>query len=187
MEYPELVLISDQMFWYYKGYEQGYTTPMNSEFAVVTAHEVGHNWFYAAVGNDEYREAWLDESFASYCEHVYRKYVSDHKLGDRYEWADGEAETWDLSRGHDRYIDLPAGKLNNYQTTVYPYGCYFLLRLRRCMGDEQFTKMMHEYYKTYCLRVADTRGFLNILQPYIYENPGARRLCQIFLSTYSGK
>jgi Peptidase family M1 domain len=29
-------------------------------------HEVAHQWFYALVGNDQYRDPWLDESFATY-------------------------------------------------------------------------------------------------------------------------
>ncbi len=187
MEYPELVLISDQLFWYYEGYEDGYVKPLSSQLAVVTAHEVGHNWFYGAVGNDEYREAWLDESFASFSEHVYRKYVYDQGLGDEYDWSMGEEETWNQSEGHDPFIDLPANEMRSYQTTVYPYGCYFLLRLRRSMGDEQFTQMMHTYYDTYKLKTATTEGFLTVLKPYILQNPEAGRLCQVFLSSYRGK
>ena len=31
-------------------------------------HEVAHQWFYALAGNDQYRDPWLDESFATYGE-----------------------------------------------------------------------------------------------------------------------
>ncbi len=42
------------------------------------AHEVRlHEWFYAVVGNDQYREAWLDESFAVYGEFVYQLYTGE--------------------------------------------------------------------------------------------------------------
>lgn len=43
------------------------------------AHEVAHEWFYAAVGNDQYREAWLDESFAVYGEYVYQLYTGENE------------------------------------------------------------------------------------------------------------
>jgi Peptidase family M1 domain len=46
MEYPELVL----------------TIPI----AEVVAHEVAHQWWYGLVGNNQFREPWLDESFAQY-------------------------------------------------------------------------------------------------------------------------
>ena len=29
-------------------------------------HEVAHQWFYALVGNDQFRDPWLDEGFAHY-------------------------------------------------------------------------------------------------------------------------
>ncbi len=29
-------------------------------------HEVAHQWFYALAGNDQFRDPWLDESFATY-------------------------------------------------------------------------------------------------------------------------
>jgi hypothetical protein len=33
-----------------------------------TPHEVGHQWFYALVGNDQGRDPWLDEGLATYAE-----------------------------------------------------------------------------------------------------------------------
>jgi hypothetical protein len=33
---------------------------------VITAHEVAHQWFYSLVGNDQARDPWLDEGFASW-------------------------------------------------------------------------------------------------------------------------
>ena len=46
MEYPELV----------------FSIPV----ADVITHEIAHQWWYALVGNNQYREPWLDESFAQY-------------------------------------------------------------------------------------------------------------------------
>jgi len=46
MEYPELV----------------FSLPL----AEVVAHEVAHQWWYGMVGNNQFAEPWLDESFAQY-------------------------------------------------------------------------------------------------------------------------
>jgi hypothetical protein len=46
MEFPELVFSNSSPF--------------------IVAHEVAHQWWYSIVGNDEYSEPWLDESFATY-------------------------------------------------------------------------------------------------------------------------
>jgi hypothetical protein len=32
------------------------------------SHELGHQWFYGLVGNDQARDPWLDEAFATYAE-----------------------------------------------------------------------------------------------------------------------
>jgi aminopeptidase N len=48
MEYPELI----------------FTMP----FGNVVAHEIAHQWWYGLVGDDQYHDPWLDESFASYME-----------------------------------------------------------------------------------------------------------------------
>ena len=36
------------------------------------SHELGHQWFYGLVGNDQARDPWIDESFATYSEAVDR-------------------------------------------------------------------------------------------------------------------
>jgi hypothetical protein len=35
------------------------------------AHEIAHQWWYGAVGNDEFDEEWLDEAFATYSSERY--------------------------------------------------------------------------------------------------------------------
>ena len=46
MEYPELVFANPA--------------------SVAVVHEIAHQWWYGLVGDDQYREPWLDESFATY-------------------------------------------------------------------------------------------------------------------------
>jgi hypothetical protein len=42
-------------------------------------HEVGHQWFYGLVGNDQYRDPWLDEGLTNYAE----ARVDNRVAGDR--------------------------------------------------------------------------------------------------------
>lgn len=59
MEYPGLVRIAEM-------YADLIEAEGDESLRLDVAHEVAHEWFYAVVGNDQYREAWLDESFAVY-------------------------------------------------------------------------------------------------------------------------
>ncbi len=69
MEMPGLVLLSFPLDADGKKTEIFDYTYVNA--AVTTAHEIAHQWFYCAIGNDQYNEPWLDEAFAEY----YANYV----------------------------------------------------------------------------------------------------------------
>jgi hypothetical protein len=36
--------------------------------AIHLVHEVAHQWFYGLIGNDQHRDPWIDEGFATYAE-----------------------------------------------------------------------------------------------------------------------
>lgn len=59
MEYPGLVMISED-----DHVDNDLSCYTNTSRLI--AHEIAHQWFYAAVGNDQYNEPWLDESFATF-------------------------------------------------------------------------------------------------------------------------
>jgi aminopeptidase N len=57
--------------WYQEGFALLDPTrdPRDVDFVTaVVAHEVAHQWWYGIVGDDQYREPWLDEGFATYFE-----------------------------------------------------------------------------------------------------------------------
>ena len=60
MEYAELITCNA---------EQAYDQPQ------VLSHELGHEWFYLVVGNDEFTEPWIDESMACYISNLYMESV----------------------------------------------------------------------------------------------------------------
>jgi aminopeptidase N len=44
-----------------------------------TPHELGHQWFYGLVGNDQGRDPWLDEGLASYAEARFENTLSSFR------------------------------------------------------------------------------------------------------------
>ena len=45
-------------------------SPNERFFSVIVTHEMAHQWFYAAVGNDLFEHPWLDEGLATYLSYV---------------------------------------------------------------------------------------------------------------------
>jgi Peptidase family M1 domain len=110
MEYPELVLTPPQ--------------------AIVVHHEVAHQWWHGIVGNDEYAEPWLDESFATYA-------------GVRLTGGPGRCEP---PRGRPRltasmkiFGRRPGG---DSRRVVYIGGMCALTTLERRLGRARFDRMM---------------------------------------------
>ena len=61
MEYPNLVMISKDLY--------SKNNIFNLEYVI--AHETAHQWWYGVVGNNEVKEAWLDEGLTEYMTIMY--------------------------------------------------------------------------------------------------------------------
>ena len=70
MEYPNLVLISDELV--------DYETYIN-----VVIHEVCHQWWYGVVGNDEYSYGFLDEGLTDYTTARFYDYYPEYGISSK--------------------------------------------------------------------------------------------------------
>jgi hypothetical protein len=122
---------------------------VNQRTDFVVAHEVAHQWWYAVVGNDIYREPWLDEAFANYSAVVAGSDVLGAEAAEAYYAQEIErayntgVENGDYDAGLaiDEYPSFSA-----YYRAVYGKGAVFLARLRAEIGDEAFFAGMRAYY-----------------------------------------
>lgn len=145
-------------------------------------HEIAHQWFYGIVGNDQYNEAWLDESFAAFSEQVYFR-----SIGKSEEDIAKEMEEFLEKIPHkgNVTIDRSFEKLeedNDYTKAVYMRGAGFLYKLEQAMGKDRFYEFIKKYYTTYSFKEAHTEDFLNTLKPYIKNNDQAEKLIKKYLS-----
>lgn len=150
MEYPEMSSIGWQ-YYDYKGEDL---------FESAVVHELAHQWWYVAVGNNEYREPWLDESMAAYSECMYfEKYYGKNELKKRLTRNAGTSK----SQGHIGDSIDKFSSTGEYNLVVYIKGAYMLNELREKVGDVKFFEIIKKYYSLYKFKNADTDGFLSVV------------------------
>ncbi len=165
MEYPTLNLLGADLF----RSEQG-----KLEFLV--AHEIGHQWWYNLVGNDQVAEPWLDEGLTEYSTYFYYEDVYGPEAAESLRKARWEVPlAYVEGRGLDAPLDLPASAYSreNYETIVYAKGALFFHTLRRKLGDELFTRALHQYLDTYRYRIATAHDLQQVFEDVSGQDLGA--------------
>jgi hypothetical protein len=170
-EYPGLILL----------YSDG---QVDAGTRYVTAHEVAHQWWYGLVGNDIYRQPWLDETFAQYSGIIYDEDIAGASVAA----ADWQREVLRRYQGALADGDLPIDlaidgypNFNVYYRTVYGKGAVFLRRLREQLGDDTFFKALHAYYRERRYGVATTADILRA-----FEQASGRDLRDLFRGWVTG-
>lgn len=186
MEAPGLVRISEGYSWdLADGAEPDPETGGGPDSCAATvAHEVAHQWFYAAVGNDQYNEAWLDEGFARFSEQVYWRHMG---RGEEDIAADMDERLSRVPESGNVTVDRSYRELNtdtdwDYADAVYERAAGFLYRLEQAMGDEAFYGLMQTYYRLYSFREAHTEDFLSLLANRAGDIPEVQELVQTYLN-----
>ncbi len=133
----------------------------------VIAHEICHSWFYSALGSDERRFPFMDESIATANESRY--------MNERYP----EKKLWELSIKNRKMaaffhiIKMPVQRIqelewliparsnleqsinlaapeysyNNYESIIYSKAAQGFNYLRSYLGDSLYDSIMHDYYR----------------------------------------
>jgi hypothetical protein len=117
----------------------------NADTRYVTAHEVAHQWWYGVVGDDIYREPWIDEGFAQWSALLVEERVGGAATAERVyqQQIVRRARQTKTPCG----LSLGAfGSWSNYYYSVYGRCGQFLYTLRRELGDDAFFRGIQRYY-----------------------------------------
>lgn len=180
-------------------------------FDFLISHETGHQWWYNLVGNDEYREIWLDEGFNSYwiSQYLQEKYGVDGKILEMPKWmeyfipnpefrATRNYRYWFLAKkGLDQPIMTALSSFYEPSlifTIAYGKGSAILDMLASYAGREKFSQIMRFYFQRYRFRVARVEDFIKICQEVLKENLGwffdewlySSRLCDYAIERKKG-
>jgi hypothetical protein len=134
IEYPGMIAITE-----------GIISPDHGYLEATVAHEVGHQWFYNLVGNDQLDDPWLDESITQFAT---LQYFTDMygKAGSQGFRQDLEGR-WSYINKEQIPVGLPVRDYSDaeYSGIVYGRGGLFFEALRDEMGGDDFDAFMKDY------------------------------------------
>ncbi len=115
---------------------------------ITISHELGHQYWYGIVGDDQFSSPWLDESFATWTS--YLPFGGWKKCGS-YDWPSNDAEiTNDMAywKAHPSEYD-----------TIYSGGGCLLANLADRFGLDRFVEILRAYAQEHWLGVTRTEDF----------------------------
>jgi len=143
IEYPGMVVIALRLY----DLEKGEYPLVYLESTV--AHEVGHQWFYSVIGNDQLDEPWIDEAIVQYATLLYFQdlYGTSGAEGFRGSLRD----RWKRVDNAEIPIGMPVRAYSGpeYGAIVYGRGPLFVETLAKTMGQETFDAFLRDYYETH--------------------------------------
>jgi aminopeptidase N len=127
-------------------------------------HEIGHQWFYNVVGNDQVDEPWLDEAVVQYVVGLY--YADTYGAQAQQAWQDGLDQRW----SRVGYAEIPIGKPaesyegREYGAIVYGRGPLFIAALAEEMGQDTFDAFLKDYYQTHRWGIGTGEAFRGLAE-----------------------
>jgi hypothetical protein len=162
MEYPTIASISP--------------LKKEKELDLTINHEIGHNWFYAAIGSNERRYPWMDEGINTYYDRVYEK-LKYKSLSDEPE-NDGDKKGFfekKLPEDINKFlvdvltkeeIDQPISTSSedfteiNYNMIAYEKAGLWVEQLKDSIGVPLFDSCMHSYFNKWKFKHPYPEDFL---------------------------
>jgi hypothetical protein len=136
IEYPGMIAITERII-----------EPENIILETVVAHEVGHQWFYNLVGNDQLDDPWLDESLTQFVTLQY--FIDEYGQRGADGFHEGLESRWSSIENAEIPVGLPVRDYTDmeYNGIVYGRGGLFFEALREKMGVKNFDAFMKDYVK----------------------------------------
>lgn len=163
-EYSGFISLGGYLFDVYDG-------SSDSLLVAITVHEVAHQWWYGAVGNDQVNEPWLDEGLAMLSELLYYERVYP-ALSEA--WWDFRVDRWNPS-GYAGSSIYEFSDSAAFVHNVYGQSAHFLQRLRQSMGHDALLTFLRDYYQRYRGSSATGEQFFDLAQTYAPEDLSALR------------
>lgn len=163
IEYPGATVIDSD---YYDPTHSLNNVPSKIILETTVVHEVAHQWFYNAVGNDQVKEPWLDEALAQYATYVY--YRDRYGEANAISYRDSWLNRWARINQAEIPIGLPSTTYTpqEYSAIVYGRGPIFIMTLADEMGPDTFGDFLQDYYQMYKWEITHGDLFAQLAQEH---------------------
>jgi aminopeptidase N len=136
----------------------------------LVAHELAHQWFGNSLTIAAWRDIWLHEGFACYCEWLWSEESGGMSASER------ASEHWKpLAESPDSFTLGDPGRDNMFDDWVYKRGALLLHSLRQTIGDHAFFALLREWVRRNAHGSVTTRMFIDLA-----EEVSGRSLSELF-------
>jgi aminopeptidase N len=161
IEYPGMTAITARIYdvgGEYRG------APAGQYMESTVAHEVGHQWFYHLVGNDQLDDPWLDESLTQFITLQY--YADVYGKGGEDGFRAGLEGRWERVNKAGIPIGMPVANYqgSEYGAIVYGRGALFFAALRAEMGEAIFDAFLREYTASLAWEIATPESLQSLAE-----------------------
>jgi aminopeptidase N len=163
IEYPGMIAITSRIYNVDSDYRGA---PASIYMESTVAHEIGHQWFYGLVGDDQLDDPWLDEALTQFVTLQY--YADGYGPGGEAGFRHSLEARWEGVNRAEIPIGLPVAKYSGqeYSAIVYGRGPLFFVALRERMGEKVFNAFLKDYTETLSWGIATPEGFQSLAEKH---------------------
>lgn len=158
MEFSGLVFVGGSWFMRWPGGPDSY-------LALITVHEVAHQWWYLQVGNDTALSPWLDEALSTYSEYIF---LEEFYPELRDWWWGFRVDSFYPEGSVDQSI-YEFDNARSYINAVYLRGARMMRDLRDDLGTESFFQWLVDYAAAGNGAIATPELLWSLLTPEQFE------------------
>ncbi len=138
----------------------------------IVAHELAHHWWGDLVTCKHWSEIWLNESFATYSEYLWREHTRGSDEARFALWQDFLTYLNEDFSSHRRPILFQRYRYSEelMDRHAYEKGACVLHMLRQVLGDEAFFRAMARYLRKFAFGVAETSDLKTAIEEVTGKN-----------------
>ncbi|HLK27378.1 MAG TPA: M1 family metallopeptidase [Puia sp.] len=149
-------------------------------------HEIGHNWFYAVLANNEREHPWMDEGMNTFYDNKFswQKYHAKVQLIEVKEKFVQQRMPDDVAHtalqtmvdiNNDQPIETSSENFSefNYGLIAYRKTAEWMKHLENYLGADVFANCMHEYYKRWQFKHPYPEDFKKVIEDVSGKNVDA--------------